>query len=56
MISSAPYLAELGYKIELKESYSYYHGAIHAVIKKQNSSGFQGIAEIRRDGTAEGMN
>ena len=51
-----PYLAELGYKIELKESYSYYHGAIHAVIKKQNSSGFQGIAEIRRDGTAEGMN
>jgi len=50
-----PYLAELGYKIEIKEPYSYYHGAIHAVIKKQNSKGFQGIAEIRRDGTAKGI-
>jgi len=51
-----PYLADLGYKIEIKESYSYYHGAIHAVIKKQSSKGFQGIAEVRRDGTAEGVN
>jgi len=50
-----PYLAELGYKIELKESYSYYHGAIHAVIKKQSSKGFQGIAEVRRDGIAKGI-
>ena len=51
-----PYLAELGYKIDLKDPYSYFHGAIHAVIKKQNSTGFQGIAEIRRDGIAEGVN
>jgi len=50
-----PYLAELGYQIELKESYSYFHGAIHAVIKKQSSQGFQGIAEIRRDGEAVGL-
>ncbi len=50
-----PYLAELGYQIELKESYSYFHGAIHAVIKKQSSQGFQGIAEIRRDGKAVGL-
>ena len=53
--SVIPYLAELGYKIELKDPYSYFHGAIHAVIKKQTSKGFQGIAEIRRDGTAEGV-
>ena len=51
-----PYLAELGYKIDLKDPYSYFHGAIHAVIKKQTSTGFQGIAEIRRDGIAEGVN
>ncbi|MGY5148316.1 MAG: gamma-glutamyltransferase family protein [Candidatus Nitrosopumilus sp. bin_7KS] len=50
-----PYLADLGYDIELKEPFSYYHGAIHAVIKKQGSKGFQGMAEIRRDGIAEGM-
>jgi len=53
--SLIPYLAEIGYKIDLKEPYSYFHGAIHAVIKKQTSKGFQGIAEIRRDGIAEGM-
>ena len=49
-----PYLAELGYNIDIKEPYSYYHGAIHAVIKKQSSKGFQGMAEIRRDGIAQG--
>lgn len=53
--SVIPYLAELGYKIESKDPYSYYHGAIHAVIKKHSSKGFQGIAEIRRDGTAVGV-
>jgi len=49
------HLAEIGYKIDTKEPYSYYHGAIHAVIKKQSSKGFQGIAEIRRDGIAMGI-
>ncbi len=53
--SIVPYLAELGYKIDLKEPYSYFHGAIHAVIKKQSSKGFQGIAEIRRDGISQGL-
>ena len=48
------HLAELGYKIDSKEPYSYYHGAVHAVIRKQDSSGFQGIAETRRDGIAMG--
>jgi len=54
--SVIPYLAELGYKIESKEPYSYYHGAIHAVIMKQGTNGFQGMAEIRRDGIAVGRN
>ncbi len=48
------YLKNLGYKIVKKDRYSFYHGAIHAVMKKQTGTGFQGVAEIRRDGTAGG--
>ncbi|HDT15319.1 MAG TPA: gamma-glutamyltransferase, partial [Firmicutes bacterium] len=47
------FLASKGYRIDKREPYSFYLGAIHAVIKK-SSGGFQGAAEIRRDGTAEG--
>lgn len=50
------YLKEMGYQISIKERFSFYHGAIHAVMKMQTGSGFQGVAEIRRDGTAEGVN
>ena len=49
------YLAEIGYKISKKERFSFYHGAIHAVLKRQTGEGFQGVAEIRRDGIAEGL-
>lgn len=49
------YLHGMGYTISKKERYSFYHGAIHAVLKKQDGTGFQGAAEIRRDGTAEGI-
>jgi len=51
----APYLEKLGYKINIKERYSFYHGAIHAVLKCQTGEGFQGVAEVRRDGSAEGL-
>ena len=50
------YLKELGYTISVKERYSFYHGAIHAVMKLQTQPGFHGVAEVRRDGTAEGLN
>ena len=50
------YLKEMGYDIAMKERYSFYHGAIHAVMKLQTQIGFQGVAEVRRDGTAEGVN
>ncbi|MCV0392575.1 MAG: gamma-glutamyltransferase [Nitrosopumilus sp.] len=49
------YLKEMGYEISVKERYSFYHGAIHAVMKLQSKSGFHGVAEVRRDGTAEGL-
>ncbi|MFB5621678.1 MAG: gamma-glutamyltransferase family protein [Candidatus Nitrosomaritimum yanchengensis] len=49
------YLSDLGYEVITKEPYSYFHGAIHAVLKKQISSGFQGMAEIRRNGISLGL-
>jgi gamma-glutamyltranspeptidase/glutathione hydrolase len=43
-----------GYRINKREPYSFYLGAIHAVLKEQDGTGFQGVAEIRRDGIAGG--
>jgi gamma-glutamyltranspeptidase / glutathione hydrolase len=51
----APYLEKLGYKIDIRERFSFYLGAIHAVLKCQTGEGFQGVAEVRRDGMAEGF-
>lgn len=43
-----------GYRINRKEPYSFYLGAIHATIKCLTKPGFQGVAEIRRDGISQG--
>ncbi len=51
----APYLEKLGYQIDIKDRYSFFHGAVHAVLKCQTKEGFQGVAEVRRDGSAEGL-
>lgn len=50
------HLKKMGYKIDIRERYSFFLGAIHAVMKCHTSEGFQGVAEVRRDGTAEGLN
>lgn len=44
-----------GYRMDKREPFSFYFGAIHAVLKKRDDSGFQGVAEVRRDGMAEGI-
>lgn len=49
------HLQEKGYRIDHRDPFSFYMGAIHAVLKKSDGSGFQGVAEIRRDGTAGGI-
>lgn len=49
------HLRKMGYKINALGRYSFYLGAIHAVLKRQTGEGFQGVAEIRRDGTAGGV-
>ncbi len=48
------YLKKEGYKLDLRDSFSFYLGAVHAVMKTQTTGEFQGLAEIRRDGTAAG--
>ena len=46
------FLEQKGYKIKSREPYSFYMGAIHAALMCQTCKGFQGAADIRRDGTA----
>ncbi|MFC1746464.1 gamma-glutamyltransferase family protein [Candidatus Riflebacteria bacterium] len=48
------YLEEIGYTLEAKEEFSFFLGAIQAVMKFNTRTGFAGVAEIRRDGTAGG--
>ncbi|SFL31840.1 gamma-glutamyltranspeptidase / glutathione hydrolase [Nitrosomonas aestuarii] len=49
------YLQSVGYKMDLREPYSFYLGAVHAVLKCQTNELFHGVAEIRRDGFAAGL-
>jgi gamma-glutamyltranspeptidase/glutathione hydrolase len=48
------FLKNKGYKIKKREAYSFYMGAIHAALLCQSKNGFQGAADVRRDGTAMG--
>jgi len=48
------YLGQLGYKLRPREPYAFYLGCIQATLKRQTGPGFQGVADIRRDGTAAG--
>ena len=49
------HLSQMGYKMDLRDDYAFYFGAIQAVMKLQKLEGFQGVAEVRRDGKAEGI-
>jgi gamma-glutamyltranspeptidase/glutathione hydrolase len=48
------HLVSLGYKIDEREPFAFYLGCIQAVLKRQTGAGFQGVADVRRDGTAGG--
>jgi gamma-glutamyltranspeptidase/glutathione hydrolase len=54
--SIVAFLTKKGFRIKEREAYSFYMGAIHAALKCQSKNGFQGAADIRRDGTAMGIN
>ncbi|MBN1997854.1 gamma-glutamyltransferase [candidate division KSB1 bacterium] len=53
--SLLPYLEYKGFRIDRREDYSFYLGCVQAVLKKLDGSGFQGVADVRRDGTAVGV-
>lgn len=48
------HLEKLGYEIDRRGPYSFYLGAIYAAMRCQSRSGFQGVAEIRREGSVAG--
>lgn len=43
-----------GYQLEKREPYSFYLGAIYAAMRCQTKDEFQGIAEVRREGSVLG--
>jgi len=49
------YLEKMGYQIDRREPFSFYLGAVHAVMRCRTRKDFQGVAEIRRDGIAAGV-
>jgi gamma-glutamyltranspeptidase/glutathione hydrolase len=49
------YLRTLGYRIKAREPFAFYLGCVQAVLKRQTGIGFQGVADVRRDGTAGGI-
>ncbi len=48
------YLKREGYRLDKREPFSFYLGSIHAILRKKDG-GFQGVSDIRRDGTAGGL-
>lgn len=50
----ASYLEGRGYSVRVLERYSFYLGTVHAVLRSRDGESFQGVADVRRDGTAGG--
>jgi gamma-glutamyltranspeptidase/glutathione hydrolase len=49
------FLKRKGYRIDPREPYAFYLGCVQAVLKRHTGYGFQGVADVRRDGTARGL-
>jgi gamma-glutamyltranspeptidase/glutathione hydrolase len=49
------FLENKKFRIDKRGSRAFYLGCIQAVIQKTDGQGFQGAADIRRDGTAVGV-
>lgn len=48
------FLSNTGYRIDKKEDFAFYLGAVHAVLNISSGLGYQGVAEVRRDGICKG--
>jgi gamma-glutamyltranspeptidase/glutathione hydrolase len=53
--SLSPFFELKGFRIDPREDYSFYLGCIQAVLRRHDGEGFQGVADVRRDGTAMGL-
>lgn len=53
--AAARLLGRMGYAVDMRGCRSFYMGAVHAVMRRQSGGGFQGVAEVRRDGIARGV-
>ncbi len=53
--SLSPFFELKGFRIDRREDYSFYLGCIQAVLRRHDGEGFQGVADVRRDGTAMGL-
>ena len=49
------FLKKKGYRVDTREPFAFYLGCIQAVLKRHTGKGFQGIADVRREGTAGGL-
>ncbi len=49
------YLRDKDFRLDEREDFAFYLGCVQAVLRKHDHSGFQGVADIRRDGTAAGI-
>ena len=43
------------YRTKNRGPFAFYLGAIQAVLRRRDGAGFQGVADVRRDGTAAGL-
>jgi gamma-glutamyltranspeptidase/glutathione hydrolase len=53
--SLAPFFKHKGFRVDPREDYSFYLGCIQGVLRRHDGKGFQGVADVRRDGTALGL-
>ncbi len=53
--SLGPFFEHKGFRVDPREDYSFYLGCVQAVLRRADGDGFQGVADIRRPGTARGL-
>lgn len=53
--SLVPFFKHKGFRVDQREDYSFYLGCVQAALYRHDGQGYQGVADIRRDGTALGL-
>ena len=53
--SLEPFFKHKGFRIDRRDDFCFYLGCIQAVLRRHDGGGLQGVADVRRDGTARGL-